>query len=758
MHGLNEITAKIEIAFLPYKASMWDSMESVYLAASKDPEVHAVVVPIPYFEKDENGSLARKCYEIEEFPQNIPCTSYVDYDIKSVKPDIIYIHNPYDNFNYLTSVDPDFYSKELKKHCRRLVYIPYFCSNGGFSSALSFLYSYMWVNDIVVQSDAMRLCYNEIVDQSKFIITGSPKFDCVQEEHLEALELPLEWRTRKEGKQVIFFNTSLASLLGGSVKDYLRKIEYVFRQFQGREKYCLLWRPHPLLEETFQTLRSDYYSEYLRIKNFFLKDVAGIYDDTANISYAIACSDAYIGTESSSLVILFEAAKKPLFLFNEYIHSRPKELDEKGTLIHGRRDEWDDKYVITEGNNLFCLDEKGVFHFKCRLSENSMRMYGKVFEENHKLYICPLIPQEILVIDSDGSRRFIALRRHEEEYYAFHDAVRFGSFIFLLPMNYPFIVRLDLRTDRVSYIEIPNRFFWDLQNNEVIVGGYCIYQDFLMITSPSKSCVLAIHNESMEIQQFEFRELKDIGFTFIAPDPTGETLWLLPSHGFVVFCWNPSTGIILAFEDSMQEVSCYDFIHDKKIEDRPFSSMVFTEKGVLLAPFYGDRFRLLNLDDGSFQTWIPPFEIPKRPISDYYYSPFCGLIYRSSVVLDCELQTMGRIRYFSMFDRKLYEITDDLGDSIEIPICFEHSELIENCYGFSACSPWRRYGCYEDCFHTLEGFLDGNLPGKPFDIHAEIEDLEKIAVNTDGTCGQKTHEEVKRRFIQSIKGGSDDLA
>ena len=95
MYGSGGSIDKIEIAFLPYKASMWDSMESVYLAASKDPEVHAVVVPIPYFEKDENGSLARKCYEIEEFPQNIPCTSYVDYDIKSVKPDIIYIHNPY---------------------------------------------------------------------------------------------------------------------------------------------------------------------------------------------------------------------------------------------------------------------------------------------------------------------------------------------------------------------------------------------------------------------------------------------------------------------------------------------------------------------------------------------------------------------------------------------------------------------------------------------------------------------------------------
>ncbi|MCM1237294.1 MAG: hypothetical protein NC489_45075 [Ruminococcus flavefaciens] len=42
------------------------------------------------------------------------------------KPDIIYFHNPYDNWNLVTSVGPRFYSSNLKKYTEKLVYIPYF--------------------------------------------------------------------------------------------------------------------------------------------------------------------------------------------------------------------------------------------------------------------------------------------------------------------------------------------------------------------------------------------------------------------------------------------------------------------------------------------------------------------------------------------------------------------------------------------------------------------------------------------------------
>ena len=44
----NDIAVKKEVVFLPYKASMWDSMESVWMAARDDENCDAYVIAIPY--------------------------------------------------------------------------------------------------------------------------------------------------------------------------------------------------------------------------------------------------------------------------------------------------------------------------------------------------------------------------------------------------------------------------------------------------------------------------------------------------------------------------------------------------------------------------------------------------------------------------------------------------------------------------------------------------------------------------------------
>ena len=74
-------------------------------------------------------------YEGKEFPSYVPITSYSDYDLEKRRPDVIYIHNPYDDRNFVTSVDSAYYSSELKKYTDLLVYIPYYSTAGGMSEA-----------------------------------------------------------------------------------------------------------------------------------------------------------------------------------------------------------------------------------------------------------------------------------------------------------------------------------------------------------------------------------------------------------------------------------------------------------------------------------------------------------------------------------------------------------------------------------------------------------------------------------------------
>ena len=55
----NDIHIKKEVVFFPYKASMWDSLESVYLAAKEDSNCDAYCVPIPYYDLKPDQSFGQ---------------------------------------------------------------------------------------------------------------------------------------------------------------------------------------------------------------------------------------------------------------------------------------------------------------------------------------------------------------------------------------------------------------------------------------------------------------------------------------------------------------------------------------------------------------------------------------------------------------------------------------------------------------------------------------------------------------------------
>ena len=121
---------KIEMLFLPYKASMWDAMESVWLAAKDDPQCNAVVMPIPYYDRHPDGTFGQMQYEGYLYPDYVPVADWRKYNLEERHPDVIVTSNPYDGGNYITSLHPDFYNERLKEFTDLLVYIPYFVSVG----------------------------------------------------------------------------------------------------------------------------------------------------------------------------------------------------------------------------------------------------------------------------------------------------------------------------------------------------------------------------------------------------------------------------------------------------------------------------------------------------------------------------------------------------------------------------------------------------------------------------------------------------
>ena len=84
----NDIAVRKEVVFFPYKASMWDSLESIYLAAKADPDCDAYCVPIPYYTLNSDHSLGEMHYEGNvrpdgtpiEYPKGIEITDWQEYE------------------------------------------------------------------------------------------------------------------------------------------------------------------------------------------------------------------------------------------------------------------------------------------------------------------------------------------------------------------------------------------------------------------------------------------------------------------------------------------------------------------------------------------------------------------------------------------------------------------------------------------------------------------------------------------------------
>ena len=96
----------------------------------------------------------------------------------------------------------------------------------------------------------------------------------------------------------------------------LEKMKEVFRFFEGnQEEIALLWRPHPLIKATIESMRPELWLSYQKIVEQYKKEGWGIYDDTADVDRAMIISDAYYG-DYSSLVPLYQKLKKNVLLQN----------------------------------------------------------------------------------------------------------------------------------------------------------------------------------------------------------------------------------------------------------------------------------------------------------------------------------------------------------------------------------------------------------------------------------------------------------
>ena len=319
---------RLEIAFITHKASMSDSIESIYLAAKEDPDCDAFWIPVPYYEHNSKGEPEFMRFEGQEFYPNLPCTPWTEYDIEGRRPDVIFTFSLYDSFNRLSSIHPDFYCQRLRNLTDLLVSVPYYVDvDDGTADEYWLLPGFLLAHKTILANERTRSFHvnaykkeNDIrlgLPEEKFIALGSPKYDKAINTKREDCILPDKWNKWQNliaDKKVILYISSIGPM-GETKETYFQKLEYILNTFHKRDDVVFWWRPHPLFEVTINSAMPGVLPLYKKIVELYKGQNWGIYDDTSDLHRAIAWSDGVYG-DWSSVLMLCEATGKPAMMAN----------------------------------------------------------------------------------------------------------------------------------------------------------------------------------------------------------------------------------------------------------------------------------------------------------------------------------------------------------------------------------------------------------------------------------------------------------
>lgn len=497
---------KKEIVFLPYKASMWDSLESIWRAAAEDSEhCNAYVVPIPYADLTKEHTVKEWHCEIELFPKDVPVLDFRQVDLEKMHPDVIFIHNPYDYANYVTSVDSHYYSSELKKYTDKLVYVPYFVIGNNLPPHFAQAPGVVNADYVIVESEEIKEQYERYYPggnppEGKFLALGSPKYDKVLSAKREDYELPERWQKLLNGRKSILYNTGVSAVLQNR-DTYLKKVRSVFDTFKQRDDVVLWWRPHPLLEATFDSMVPEQAEEYRQLREEYIQAGWGIYDDSPELERAITWTDAYYG-DQSSVVWMYQATGKRVLIQDL--------LPPIDTLINCAV--WPCCFVANSQNlwmvhgKLNLLMKYDLDTFQCVRIERipcektvQESLFCRMFIVGDNLILIPALARNIWVYNINSKKFFTVdlpkvLTRHDE--IIFTDAFLFGTYIFAVPSNEPCLLKINVKTFTSELF-----CYWNLEKYNSGVSSATIYSKGIIYTSlhgTNRIMVYDLREESIE--------------------------------------------------------------------------------------------------------------------------------------------------------------------------------------------------------------------------------------------------------------------
>lgn len=313
MHGrirdsyFREVKQRREVMFFPFRHKEWSKMLPLYRKMLAEPDTEVYVVPIPYYEKNADGSLGKEYFDLEQYSFDLPLLDYRKIDFEHRHPNAMVIQNPYDSFDTAISVHPFFYAANLKKYTDQLIYLPYLepekvdpeDEKAGANLPLYVITpGVIHADKVVLPSEQIKKDY---MDALLTVIGEGTEENwqsriVVEDFHFDIeSECEQNRQTSDNRKCLLFFDSFSDYYAHGETA--LKKLEQILATFeQAKDSLRVIWILENTFEENIKTLCSQLYPDYRRLKEYFLREGIGECRTLEQVAGAIEESDAYYGS------------------------------------------------------------------------------------------------------------------------------------------------------------------------------------------------------------------------------------------------------------------------------------------------------------------------------------------------------------------------------------------------------------------------------------------------------------------------------
>lgn len=774
---IERLSVKIQVVFFPYKAEMWDSLESIYFAAAADPDCEAKVIPIPYYEMDQTAGKWVLKYDGGHFPLGIPIEFFKEYDLKTEQPDIAYIHNPYDNYNLVTSVHPDYYSFELKKYVGKLVYVPYYVNAGILSDGHKSLPCYQHVDYIILSSKQAKEECRGLRWYDKMLPLGSPKIDRVVRKCKEGVNIPESWESVINGRRTLMLNSTLEELLRCNENIFI-KLKNFFEFICTDKRIAIIWRPHPLYEATIRAMRPELLQQYIELKNFFVDNEVGVLDTTPDISSTVAVADGYIGSPASSVVNLFGAVGKPIFLFDDTIIDVLPE-EESGILS------FDSCCFV--GDRIFAYSHYPDYLFeisvqncadKDKLSDGSGRAQVKVQpitnisndnsytypywymnELQGKLYFSPENASELAEYDPGKNKVKNIHSNMSFEDISFYRIQACDDSVFIMTAKYDLIAEYCAGKHKWIYHDRGPQLLFEKSGmgQSALIEGHTAYKKTVYFSTGITNRILSI---PAGMGKFE---IMDLGMSSITKDipvyllgASEEGLWLeVLSNAYR----KPDTmGIYLAPWECLGNIKEWKYFpllagsegrYGDGVTPRFFSKAYDIDGYMVICSLRFKHIFRINCKSGEISLLAENFW---KTIPAGHSSMVNSIAIKESSVAADENHILvqrfvdKRMALINVADNTYMEFVPQISDD-------DLKTILKGNEGFRKEGKNGYFAMAESGMYSLKYFLMRFSDTGWKEIRKrQINALESFAANLDGSCGEKIHDYVKKAIVDDVRG------